>query len=407
MADPQGVRCARQGFDPHAIEKEATQLWREKDVPARARKLREGRESFYFVDGPPYTSGHIHLGTAWNKVMKDLNVRFWRMQGLHVRDQPGYDMHGLPIEVKVEKELGLTTKQGIEDLGVEAFVDKCRSFALEFLDTMTEEFKELGVWLDWDRPYRTIDDSYIEGAWWAIKRGHEKDLLYRDNRGGLPWCPRCETALAQAEVEYEDRTDPSIYVKFPLTDEDASLVIWTTTPWTLPANNAVAVHPELQYARVLATKRDGSTETIIVEETVVEDVARAARYTDVTVMDHIPGEEMEGWAYHHPFRDEVPYHQEKRADAEYTVILGEHVAADRTGLVHTATGHGAEDYEIGLTYGIPPFCPVGPDGTYTELAGELADLIVKKEDDPEAEQDGQHADPEVIQRLKAKGLLLA
>lgn len=401
------VRCARQGFDPQALEAEVTDHWQAEDIPRQVREARAEADPFYFVDGPPYTSGHIHLGTAWNKVMKDLNVRYRTMQGLNVRTQPGWDMHGLPIEVRVEKELGFSTKQEIEALGVEAFVDKCRGFALEFLDEMTEEFKELGVWLDWERPYRTIDDSYMQGAWWAIKRGHDKDLLYRDNRGGLPWCPRCETALAQAEVEYEDRTDPSIYVKLPLVDEEASLVVWTTTPWTIPANNAVAVHPDLEYARVLATHRDGTTETLIIEDTCVDGVAHAAKLADVTVVDHMTGQDLVGLAYQHPFAEEVPYHQDRRSPNEYTVIPGDHVAADRTGLVHTATGHGAEDFEVGQEHGIPPFCPVGPEGLYTELAGELAGLVVRKPSEDDAEAEGEHADDVVIQRLEAKGLLLA
>lgn len=402
------VRCARQGYDPKAIEGEVTRIWADEDTRSKVRALRAEAPPFYFVDGPPYTSGHIHLGTAWNKVMKDVLVRYRTMLGLNVRDQPGYDMHGLPIEVKVERELGIANKKEIEAFGIGNFVEKCKAFSLKFLDDMTEEFQELGVWMDWDHPYRTIDDAYIEGAWWVLARAHEKGLLYRDNRGGLPWCPRCETALAQAEVEYEDRTDPSIHVKFKLEDRDEHLVIWTTTPWTLPANNAVAVHPELTYARVLATTRDGSQETVLVEETLVEALAHAARYTDTTVLDHVAGAELEGLGYVHPFRDEVPYHQERRAEAEYTVLLGEHVAADRTGLVHTATGHGAEDFEIGKAYGIPPFCPVGGDGTYTELAGELAGLVVKKAPKGEDHSEGtRHADDVVIALLEGKGALLA
>jgi isoleucyl-tRNA synthetase len=406
MGEREPVQPARSEYDPHAIEDQVRDRWEDEDAFETVREAHADDPEFYFVDGPPYTSGHIHMGTAWNKVMKDLVVRFRRMEGYNVRDQPGYDMHGLPIEVKVEKELGISDKNEIEAYGVEGFVEKCREFSTGFLDTMNDEFAELGVWLDWDDPYRTIDDDYMEGAWWAIKRAEERDLLYQDNRGGLPWCPRCETALAQAEVEYEDRVDPSIYVKLPLVD-DASLVVWTTTPWTLPANNAVAVHPDFDYARVLATTKDGDTEEIIVEETCVDAVAQAAGYRDTTVMQHLDGTELEGLAYEHPFEDEVPYHQQRRTENEYTVILGDHVEADRTGLVHTATGHGEEDYEVGTEQDIPPFSPVGENGFYTEEAGELAGLEVRKEPGEGGEPPEDHADQVVIDHLQDKGLLLA
>jgi len=407
MPSDEPVRCARQGYDPHAIEERIRELWRDNDTRETVREVHADDPKFYFVDGPPYTSGHIHMGTAWNKVMKDLTVRHRRMQGYNVRDQPGWDMHGLPIEVKVEKQLDIDDKNEIEAYGVREFVDQCREFSLEFLDAMTEEFEELGVWLDWDNPYRTIDDSYMQGAWWAIERAEEQDLLYKDNRGGLPWCPRCETALAQAEVEYEDRLDPSIYVKLDLVDEDAALVVWTTTPWTLPANNAVAVHPDLSYAKVLATTKDGDTETVIVEDTCVDRVAHAADYRDTTVVSHLEGHELEGLAYEHPFADEVPYHQERRTENECTVVLGEHVEADRTGLVHTASGHGEEDYELGKEKDIPPFSPVGPNGFYTDEAGEFAGFEVRKEPGEGGNPPEDHADRAVIDRLREKGLLLA
>jgi isoleucyl-tRNA synthetase len=407
MGAEEPVQAAREGYDPHAIEAHIQQAWEEDDARSRVRKARSEGERFYFVDGPPYTSGHIHMGTAWNKVMKDLVVRFRSMQGFSVRDQPGYDMHGLPIEVKVEQELGIEDKKDIEELGVDTFVDKCREFSQGFLETMNDEFAELGVWLDWEDPYRTVDDDYMQGAWWAIQQADERDLLYQDNRGGLAWCPRCETALAQAEVEYEDRVDPSIYVRLPLVGDDASLVVWTTTPWTIPANNAVCAHPDLTYARVLATLPDGSTEEFLVEDTCVDAVAQAAGYRDTHVVEHLEGDELEGLAYEHPFEDEVPYHRERRSEHEYTVLLGDHVEADRTGLVHTATGHGREDYEVGQEIGIAPFSPVSSNGMYTAEAGELAGLRVRKEADEEGDPPEGHADRAVVDRLEDKGLLLA
>jgi len=190
----------------------------------KTKELRANGEPFYFVDGPPYTTGAIHL----------------------VRDQPGFDMHGLPIEVKVEKQIGVHSKKDIEELGIDKFVTTCKEFALGLHADMTEQFKQLGVWMDWDHPYQTIRLEYLESAWWTIQKAEEKGLLKPSSRV-VTWCPRCETALAEAEIEYWDETDPSVMVRFPLKDGSASLLIWTTTPWTLAANMAVAVHPDFGY----------------------------------------------------------------------------------------------------------------------------------------------------------------
>ena len=394
------VRSAERSYDSRALEARVAAFWKQEDVPGRARRARESAPPWYFLDGPPYATGHIHIGTARNKVLKDVMLRHLRMRGYNVRDQPGYDMHGLPIEVKVEKELSITNKKEIEALGIDRFVEACRKFALDHLHMMNDEFKELAVWMDWDRPYMTITDDYIEGAWWAIERAHERGLLFESERV-LTWCWRCETALANAEVEHEEREDPSVYVKFPLTGRDREhLVIWTTTPWTLPANVAIAVHPEITYAKV-HVRKPGVDEILYVAADVVESVAKAGRYEHFEVLARMPGSELEGLHYTHPFLDEVPYHQTPASGWNYRVILGKHVAADRTGLVHTATGHGVEDYEVGKQYGIPVFSPVGDDGRYTEAAGSLKGLAVK------SGATTSEADGYVIEALDHKGLLLA
>ena len=238
------------GYDFRAIEDRVWTLWRERDAYKRTKVHFSSGKDFYFVDGPPYTSGSIHMGTAWNKILKDFYIRYKRMHGYNVRDQPGYDMHGLPIEVKVEKALGIKNKKEIfEKVGIDRFIEKCREFALNYKDVMTEQFKALGVWLDWENSYMTITNDYIESAWWTLKKAHEKGLL-KQNERVLTWCPRCSTALAEAEVEYWDEEDPSIYVKFGVKGtENEYIIIWTTTPWTLPADLAVAVHPDFVYVR--------------------------------------------------------------------------------------------------------------------------------------------------------------
>ncbi len=394
------VRAAEKSHDPRALEARVAAWWKEHDAYRQTKAFRASGPPFYFLDGPPYATGHIHIGTARNKVLKDVFVRHTRMKGFAVRDQPGYDMHGLPIEVKVEKELGFNGKKEIEAYGIDRFVEACKHFAVEHMKVMTEEFRELAIWLDWDKPYMTLTNEYIEGAWWAIEKAHERGLLFQSERV-LTWCWRCETPLANAEIEFEEREDPSAYVKFPVEGKPGEfLVIWTTTPWTLPANVAIAVNPALTYARVRARK-DGRDEVLVVAADQAESVARIGRYEHVDVLERIPGSALEGLRYQHPFRVEVPYHQSPASEWNNRVILGKHVAADRTGLVHTATGHGVEDFEVGKQYGIPVFSPVGEDGRYTAAAGTLQGLQVKSAG-PVSE-----ADEIVLDSLREKGLLVA
>ncbi|HIH76352.1 MAG TPA: class I tRNA ligase family protein, partial [Methanomassiliicoccales archaeon] len=227
------IKQVQGNYNPSALEKSVQLLWAETDAYNKTKELRASGPDFYFVDGPPYTTGYIHLGTAMNKTIKDMIVRFKRMQKFNVSDTPGYDMHGLPIEVKVERSIGVKNKKEIEEYGIDRFVGTCKSFALDFQKQMNADFKELGVWFDWERPYLTIAPGYIEAAWWTLKRAYDKGLLISASRV-LPGCPRCETALAEAEIDYWDEMDPSIYVKFRLKDDPkVSLLIWTTTPWTL------------------------------------------------------------------------------------------------------------------------------------------------------------------------------
>jgi isoleucyl-tRNA synthetase len=383
-------------YNAQKLEERIEDFWKQSDTPKKVKTLRENGPKYYFLDGPPYVSGAIHLGTAWNKIIKDMVIRFRTMQGYNVRRQPGYDMHGLPIEVKVEQALGLKIKKDIEEkIGVDEFIKKCKEFALKNLKTMTEQFKMLGVWMDWENPYMTIKNEYIEAAWWTLKRAWEKGLLEKDLRV-LHWCPRCETALAEHEVrgEYKIREDPSIYVKFPIEGkENEYLLIWTTTPWTLPANLAVAAHPEYDYVKV-KVEWEGKKEYWFLAKRLMDKVLGEIGVKG-EIVEEFKGEQLEGIRYVHPFLEEYPTQKEFRERYEWAhrVILGDFVTlGEGTGLVHSAPGHGEEDFEVGRRYGLPIYSPLDDEGRYVE--GKWKGVYVKD------------ADPQIIEYLKEKGLLV-
>lgn len=362
------IKQVRPNYDPVSLEKATQEYWESEDIYRKTKKIREEGPDFYFLDGPPYTTGSIHLGTAMNKALKDTLIRYWRMNGLNVRDQPGFDMHGLPIEVQVEKEVGVRSKQEIEEYGIDRFVETCKIFALDLQKNMSEQFRQLGVWMDWDNPYLTVRPEYIEAAWWTIQRAHEQGLLVSDDRV-LSWCPRCETALAEAEIEYWDEKDPSIYVKFPLADDPAtSLLIWTTTPWTLPANMAVAVHPDLNYVKVEMVSKDGK-EGYILAESQVQNVAEAAGYEDYYILERWKGRELEGRYYIPPFHIDERYL--KTSEWTHRIVLADYVEDANTGIVHIAPGHGPDDFETGKKYGIDPFCPVDGTGCFSAVVPQF------------------------------------
>ena len=368
-------------YNTKDLESKIVKYWAESKAYEYTRDARRNGKDFYFIDGPPYTSGRIHLGTAWNKILKDVVIRYLRMTNHNVRDQAGYDMHGLPIEVQVEKEMGFKQKQDIKNFGMENFIGKCREFALKHKDSMTEQFKSLGVWLDWEAPYITITNDYINSAWWTIKRAHEQELLTRAERV-LTWCPRCETALAEAEVEYWDETDHSIYVRFPIKGKDNEyILIWTTTPWTLPADLAVSVHPDFKYVRV-KYKKGESEEIFILVENRVDDVKDIGGFDDYEILERIDGQDLEGIEYIHPLMEEVPFHQQDH-DIFYLhkVILADYVTDDMTGCVHTAPGHGPDDFETGIRYDLPAFCPIDEAGVFTEEGGKYAGKFTKDADE--------------------------
>ena len=359
-------------FDANSIEREVRDYWRTHETYQAVKQHRSAGKAFFFVDGPPYTTGHIHLGTAWNKILKDSLLRYHRMNGMNVIDRAGYDMHGLPIEVKVEQELGFVSKKDIEKFGIHHFIDKCRDFAVKNKKLMDAQFENLGVWLDFPNAYQTVKPEYIEAAWWTLARAEEKGMLERGTRV-VNWCPRCETAIADAEVEYWDEKDPSVFVKFPLKGKTHEyLVIWTTTPWTLPANVAVAVAKEFEYARVLA-KKGGTEECLWIAEPLVKSVLKRGRYQDFSILEKKTGADLAGWEYDSPLARQVPLQR----DIAHKVVIADFVAMENTGMVHIAPGHGWDDYVLGTKEGLAIVCPVDGAGKFREEAGEFSGQYVR------------------------------
>jgi isoleucyl-tRNA synthetase len=369
------VREVESTYRAGEVEARVREFWRDRDIYRRVRELRSGGRPFFFVDGPPYTTGNIHLGTAWNKILKDAILRYHRLKGRHIIERAGYDMHGLPIEVKVEHKLGFSTKKEIESFGIGAFVEECRRFALENKDLMSGQFRSLGVWLDFENPYLTVAPGYIEAAWWTLARAEERGMLERGHRV-VNWCPRCETAIADSEVEYWDRRDPSIFVKFPVRGRDGEyLVIWTTTPWTLPANVAAAVMPGATYARVRAEK-NGRSEILWMAVDQVEEVLRKGRYEGPEILEKVPGRELVGLEYDSPLAGRVPFQREY----SHRVTEADFVTLENTGIVHIAPGHGWDDYLLGMRECLPIFCPVDGRGRFTAEGGEYGGIFVKEAD---------------------------
>jgi isoleucyl-tRNA synthetase len=366
------VKEVTANFSAQEIERGVQEYWRTHDTYQTVKRSRTGGRQLFFVDGPPYTTGHIHLGTAWNKILKDSILRYHRMNGRDVIDRAGYDMHGLPIEVKVEQVLGFASKKDIEKFGIQEFIEKCREFAISNKLLMDRQFESLGIWLDFKNAYQTVTPDYIEAAWWTLARAEDKGMLERGYRV-VNWCPRCETAIADAEVEYWDEKDPSIFVKFPIKGTtNEFLVIWTTTPWTLPANVAVAVAKDLTYAKVLA-KKDGKEEQFWIAEQLVESVLRKARFKDFKIVGKKRGAELVGTVFESPLKQHVPLQR----GIEHRVVTADFVALENTGMVHIAPGHGWDDYVLGTKECLPIVCPVDGAGKFKEEAGEFAGQFVK------------------------------
>jgi len=381
-------------YDPHRVEEAVKNYWEEARIYKLVKKKAESSPRlFNFIDGPPYPSGDIpHIGTAWNKSLKDAVLRYRRMKGFNVNDTPGYDCHGLPIEVKVEQKLGVKVKKEIEErIGVDKFIEECKRFALNNLTAMTKWFKELGVFMDWDNPYLTFKNEYIEAEWWLVKKAEEKGLLESEYRV-VYWCPRCSTTLAEYEVEYKELSDPSIYVKFPVREEENTyLVIWTTTPWTLPANVFVMAHPDEYYVKI----KVGSEYWILAEKR-LEAFIKEVGISEYTVIERMKGSDLAKYTYNHPLIDLIPL-QEKVSKYHRVITTSEYVSmSEGTGLVHAAPGHGFEDYDVALKNNLVDavVSPVDDEGRFTEEAGVYKGLYVRE------------ANKYIIKDLEERGALI-
>jgi isoleucyl-tRNA synthetase len=353
-------------------ELEILEFWKKDDIQRRAFDMRKGGEKFYFCDGPPYATGEIHSGHVWNKSLKDAMCRFKLMQGFNVYVRAGYDTHGLPIELKVEREMGIKDKRDIEKIGVDKFIIQCRAFAEKYIDIISKQFERFAVWQDFADPYVTYKDEYIDQCWATIKKAHEKKLLVNDYYV-VPYCPRCQTPLANYELEYEDMDDPSLYVKFKVVGkENEYLLIWTTTPWTLIGNVAVMAHPMLKYVKVAV-----DDEVWILAKDCWERVQKETG-ANGTILEEMSGKDLTKLKYIHLFANEVPVQ-----NYEHSVVMSdEYVSSEEgTGLVHCAPGHGPEDYIIGKRYDLPIFSPVGPDARYSPEAGKYAGIEILKAND--------------------------
>jgi isoleucyl-tRNA synthetase len=359
-------------------EVEFQKRWKDINLYEKVLKQNEGQTPFILHDGPPYANGDIHIGHTLNKVLKDFVLRYQTMQGKYVPYVPGWDTHGLPIETAL-------TKKGVnrKEISLVEYRKLCRNFALEQVARQKIQFERLGILGEWDQPYITLNHDYEANQIRIFAKMAERGLIYKGLKP-VYWSPTSESALAEAEIEYQDKQSTSIYVAFPLVNEkglleDASLIIWTTTPWTLPANLAISVHPRFNYAVILVDNKK-----YVVAETLLEMVAKVLKWSSYQVVGSIKGQALEHKTYRHPLYERIS-----------PIIVGEHVTdTDGTGLVHTAPGHGEDDYRVGKSYGLDILCPVDDKGYMMEEAGPFSGMYYEV------------ANEEIVKALEELGVLL-
>jgi isoleucyl-tRNA synthetase len=377
------------------LEERVLGRWRETDVFRRSLENRREAEVWSFYEGPPTANGRPGSHHVLSRVFKDVFPRYRTMRGYRVPRKAGWDCHGLPVELEVEKQLGISSKQEIEAYGIAEFNQRCRESVFAYVEEWNRLTERIGFWIDLDDPYVTLENDYIESVWWALRRLWDDDRLYEGHKV-VPYCPRCGTALSSHEVAvgYHDVEDPSVFVKLavravppsdaipesPLQEGD-QLLVWTTTPWTLISNAAVAVGPQIEYVRA-----QRGEEIFVVARDLVERVLGE----DSEVIAHLPGSALAGAAYEPPF----PYISDY-GPRGHTVLEADFVSTEEgTGLVHTAIAFGEDDFRLGSEHGIELQNPVLPDGTFDDRAGEFAGRFVKE------------ADPDIVAALEASGKLL-
>lgn len=392
-------------IDFRQIEEDMHSYWKKIRLLEKLEKQNSSGDRFFLLDGPPYANFVPHVGHIRNTVYKDLYVRWAFMKGMNVLFQPGFDTHGLPIENMVEKKFNIKSKKDIAEIGIPRFMKECRDSAALNKDLWMQVYDKLGSYYSQKEPYLTYNNSYIESAWWAFKQIYDKDVVY-EGKKPVHWCPKCQTALAGYETtdSYKNVTDPAIYLKFKLKDSDEQVLVYTTTPWTLLANVAIAAHPEVDYA-VVDTPMHGKL--IIAEK-------QLKLLTDLeigfTVIKTIKGKELQGREYEPlleklPVQKEINQHENSHKIYMSIPILKERVASkigmkkggsgdvfedfvtdeEGTGFVHVAPGHGKTDNEVGHHYNLPAFSPLDDECRFTEDAGEFKDRFVKEADHDIAE----------------------
>jgi isoleucyl-tRNA synthetase len=367
------------GFDPvdpkqsfPALEERMLARWREEKLFERSLAQREDAPVWSFYEGPPTANGRPGSHHVLARVFKDVYPRYKTMCGFRVPRKAGWDCHGLPVELEVEKQLGISSKQEIEELGIAEFNRRCRESVFEYVEEWNKLTERIGFWIDLDDPYVTLEDDYIESVWWSLRKLWDDGRLYEGHKV-VPYCPRCGTALSSHEVAlgYEDVEDPSIYVRFPLLDDDASLLVWTTTPWTLPGNQAVAVAPEVTYVRARI-----EDETVILAEPLVQRVLGEG----AEVLDRFKGGELIGKRYRGPV-----FALQDRGSGGFPILGGDFVTTeDGTGLVHIAPAFGEDDYKVAAenqlfdpTNAHTLYNPVGLDGRFDQRVVGFEGQLVK------------------------------
>ena len=382
---------AEEGTAPAAspldVQARVLAFWEATGVPASVLDGRPDGPTYRFTEGPPTANGAPHIGHLISRILKDVELRYRRMRGFHlVSPMAGWDCHGLPVELGIEKRLGLKSHKEIEAFGIERFCEACRESTLEVAGVWREMSRQLGYWLDYDRPYRTMDPPYVESVWWSLKTLYDRGLLEKGHYV-IPYCPRCETSLSSHEVAqgYRDTTDPSITVTFPLHDPrggQRDLLVWTTTPWTLPANLLVAVRSDLEYSVVRT--RDGR-EVVLASAAVPRYFPEGAE-----VVEKIPGMLLEGLTYEPPFDTPGP------APGRHRIVAAEFVTTEEgTGLVHIAPSFGIDDQKLGAAEGVGVFDPLDSRGVFTDAVPLVQGKSFKA------------ADPILLKDLEARGRLYA
>ena len=366
-------------LDPVALEVAMMQIWEDEGTFSKSIESRRDSDSpFTFLEGPPTANGRPGIHHVISRLFKDLVCRWKTMEGHIVERKGGWDTHGLPVEIEVQKKLDLMSNEAIEEFGMESFNQKCKESVWTYEEAWREMTERMAFWIDMDNPYVTLHDEYIESAWWSLKQMFDKGLLFRGHKV-LPYCPQTGTSYSTHEVSlgYKEVSEPAVYIKFRLIDEDASILAWTTTPWTLPGNVGLAVGPDVTYCRIRITElpagswegRGGAEvgEEIILAKDLLADVLRH----QIEIIDEFPGSHLIGKAYHPLFPDAI---ERGESNAAWTVVAADFVTTtDGTGVVHTAVMYGEDDYRLGMEIGFPAQHTVGMDGAFVEGVHELLD----------------------------------